>query len=234
MASPKIILYTYHGCPFAHRAHIALKETGVDYEEVIIDIKKPREPWYLEINPRGLVPAISYNGEILIESAIVAQFIADAHPSHLLPPSGPAENALYRARVSLFADAFSSKVMPNVMAGVRAASQEERETAGDALVEAVAKEIEPLLNNEGKGPFFGGSEKLTFAEVLTGSFLLRILAFTKPEHNLNSTRVPALLKENAPKFLRWAEATVAQESVNYIWNEQAVVEHTRAKFAHKP
>lgn len=51
------------------------------------------------------------------------------------------------------------------MAGVRAASQEERETAGDALVEAVAKEIEPLLNNEGKGPFFGGSEKLTFAEV---------------------------------------------------------------------
>lgn len=51
------------------------------------------------------------------------------------------------------------------MAGVRAASQEEREAAGDALVEAVAKEIEPLLNNEGKGPFFGGSDKLTFAEV---------------------------------------------------------------------
>jgi len=51
------------------------------------------------------------------------------------------------------------------MAGVRAASQEEREAAGDALVEAVAKEIEPLLSNEGKGPFFGGSEKLTFAEV---------------------------------------------------------------------
>ena len=55
--------------------------------------------------------------------------------------------------------------MSNVMAGVRAASQEEREAAGDALVEAVAKEIEPLLNNEGKGPFFGGSERLTFAEV---------------------------------------------------------------------
>lgn len=51
MTSPKIILYTYHGCPWAHRAHIALKEAGLDYEEVIIDIKKPREPWYLEINP---------------------------------------------------------------------------------------------------------------------------------------------------------------------------------------
>lgn len=51
MAAPKIVLYTYHGCPWAHRAHIALKETGLDFEEVIIDLKKPREPWYLEINP---------------------------------------------------------------------------------------------------------------------------------------------------------------------------------------
>lgn len=51
MATPKIVLYTYHGCPWAHRAHIALKETGLDFEEVIIDLKKPREPWYLEVNP---------------------------------------------------------------------------------------------------------------------------------------------------------------------------------------
>jgi glutathione S-transferase len=51
MAAPKIILYTNHLCPWAHRAHIALKELGLDYEEVIIDLDKPREPWYLEINP---------------------------------------------------------------------------------------------------------------------------------------------------------------------------------------
>lgn len=68
--------------------------------------------------------------------------------------------------------------MPNVMAGVRAASQEEREAAGDALVEAVAKEIEPLLNNEGKGPFFGGSEKLTFAEVSFLPFIYTLGLFS--------------------------------------------------------
>ena len=48
---PKIKLYTNHGCPWAHRAHITLKELGLPYEEVIIDLTKPREPWYLEINP---------------------------------------------------------------------------------------------------------------------------------------------------------------------------------------
>jgi glutathione S-transferase len=51
MAAPKIILYTNHLCPWAHRAHIALKELGLEYEEVIIDLDTPREPWYLEVNP---------------------------------------------------------------------------------------------------------------------------------------------------------------------------------------
>jgi glutaredoxin len=51
MSTPKIILYTNRACPWAHRAHIALKESGLDYEEVTIDLTKPREPWYLDVNP---------------------------------------------------------------------------------------------------------------------------------------------------------------------------------------
>src|SRR3989442_1189371 len=47
----KVTLYTYHGCPYAHRVHIALAELGVKYEQVHIDLDKPREPWYLQINP---------------------------------------------------------------------------------------------------------------------------------------------------------------------------------------
>lgn len=71
-------------------------------------------------------------------------------------------------------------------------------------------------------------------QVLTGSFLLRILSFSKPEHGLQSPKLTAQLKEKAPRFQRWAEATAAHESVNFIWNEKAVADHTRAKFAAKP
>lgn len=113
---------------------------------------------------RGLVPAISYNGQIILESGIVARFLADAHPSHLFPPSGPVDNALYRARVDFFVDAFFSKVFSHVMAGIRAATAEERDQAAVALVDNLTKEIEPLLE-DGKGPFFGGSETLTLVEV---------------------------------------------------------------------
>lgn len=50
-SDPKITLYTNHGCPWAHRAHIAIKEIGLPYDEVIIDLTKPREQWYLDMNP---------------------------------------------------------------------------------------------------------------------------------------------------------------------------------------
>ncbi|CAI7593709.1 unnamed protein product [Penicillium viridicatum] len=231
MSSPKIVLYTNHLCPWAHRAHIALKEIGLEYEEVIIDLNTPREPWYLEINPRGLVPTIVYNGTIVTESGIVAQFLADAHQTHLLPPSTSTENALYRARVSFLVDAFISKVLPSFFASIRAADETERDAAAEQLVAAVAKEVEPLLaDTEGKGPFFGGSEKLTLAEVQTGSFLIRILSFAKPEHGLASAKLSTLL-ERTPRFKRWAEATAAHESVRFIYDEKLVADKMRARFA---
>ena len=53
---PKYTLYTSHYCPWAHRAHIVLDELKIPYEEVIIDLSKPREEWYLKVNPVSLLP----------------------------------------------------------------------------------------------------------------------------------------------------------------------------------
>lgn len=44
-----------------------------------------------------------------------------------------------------------------------AKSEEEATANADDLVKGIVKEIEPLL--QGAGPFFGGSQKLTLAEV---------------------------------------------------------------------
>ncbi|ETI19376.1 hypothetical protein G647_09208 [Cladophialophora carrionii CBS 160.54] len=229
---PEIILYTNHSCPWAHRAHIAIKELGLPYKEEIIDLDRPRDPWYLKVNPRGLVPSVSYNGEIITESAVVAQFLADAHPSPLLPPSNGAANALYRARVNFFADAFISKALPHIFAGQRAQSEAEKDEAADALVAAVAKELEPLFTwDADAGPFFGGSQRLTLAEALTGPFVLRLLSLSKPEYAVLSPKLPALLGEKTPKFKAWASKVVEHPSVTYIWNEKAVAERTKARFA---
>lgn len=69
-------------------------------------------------------------------------------------------------------------------------------------------------------------------QVQLGSFILRMLAFAKPENGFLSAKLPALL-EKAPRFKRWAEATVSHDSVNFIWDEKNVVELMRAKFMSK-
>jgi len=226
-ATPQIILYTNHGCPWAHRAHIALAELGLPFTEHIIDLDRPRDASYLKINPRGLVPTIVYNGEIIPESAIVAQFLADAHPSHLEKTSSEPGGALQRARINFFVDALISKVNPTFFAQIRATSEEEREEAGAKFVAVVVKELEPLLKNA--APFFGGSSKLTLAEVQTGSFVLRFIDF--PKYGLVGSTVLSELETKAPNFLKWAKAVVAEKSVNHIWDAEKVATRTKARLA---
>ncbi|KAJ9611000.1 hypothetical protein H2204_015285 [Knufia peltigerae] len=234
--NPEIILYTNHGCPWAHRAHIVIRELGLPYKEEIIDLDRPRDPWYLKINPRGLVPSVKYNGEIITESAIVSGFLADAHPSHLIPPSdGPdSKNALYRARVAFFVDTFFTKAMPKLFAAQRAEGATEKDSAAEELAEIFAKELEPLFTwdvVDGDSPFFGASKRLTLAEALTAPFVLRLIALSKPEYDLVSPKMMSMLESKTPKFAAWAKNVIKEESVTYVFDEKKVAERTKARLA---
>ncbi|KAK3331314.1 thioredoxin-like protein [Apodospora peruviana] len=223
----KLILYTNRRCPWAHRAHIVLDELKIPFEEVTIDLDTPRTAEYLAINPRGLVPALDYNGEIIIESAIVANFLANAYPSHLLPPSNAPGGALQRARIDLFVDAFISKFQGSLFKLFTANTDEEIDAVVEAAVGAVLKEVEPKLADA--KPFFGGSDKITQAEVLTGSFAIRLVTLTK--HEVYPSKLATALAEKAPNFWKWVEAVSAHPSVNGIFEEEAIVEGTKARIA---
>lgn len=153
----------------AHRAQIALSALGLPYTESIVDLDTPRTPEYLKVNPRGLVPSLNYDGAVLTESAIVAQFLADAYPGRLAPASDATGGALARARLAFFADTYLSKAHPLSNKAFGAASAAEAEAFVAEYVAAVKKEVEPLL--VGAKPYYGGSETLTIAEV-RGRFIL--------------------------------------------------------------
>ncbi|OCK76324.1 thioredoxin-like protein [Lepidopterella palustris CBS 459.81] len=225
---PKITLYTNHGCPWAHRAHITLRQLGLPYEEVIIDLGKPREAWYLDINPRGLVPSIKYsNGvihdEIITESAIVSQFLADSHPSSFLPASNESPTAaLTRARINFFVDTWFTKAGSYWFKILTKDDGEEKDALVKEFLGIVEKEIEPLLKDA--GPFFGGSKTLTFAEALTAPFILRIYALSNKGRFLPEEIQTGL--DKLPNFSKWAAATIAHDSVTYIWDEEAILKST--------
>jgi glutathione S-transferase len=221
----KIILYTNHLCPWAHRVHIALEELKIPFEEVIIDFGTPRTPEYLEINPRGLVPALSYNGEIIIESGIISQFLVDAYPSHLIPASNAPGGAIRRARVGLFVDTFNSKFNSVLYGLFSAKSQEDREAVVEKAIAGLVKEVEPLLADA--SPFFGGSNTITLAEVLTGSFVVRVKSLTAA--NVYPKSLWTGIEAKAPNFVKWASVVAAHPSVTSIFDEKVIVEGTRAK-----
>ena len=201
------------------------------FEEVIIDLDTPRPQWYLDINPRGLVPSIKYtvpnilNGEIITESAIVAQFLCDSFPSHLLPASKESPtSALKRARINFFVDTWNTKLGSYQFAVMRADAAE-KEAKAKEWSDLVAKEIEPLLADA--APFFGGSEELTFAEVITAPFVLRWLSFARDGDLIPSSFAQAL--DDLPNFTKWRKAVEGKQSVTKIYDESAIVAATKAR-----
>ncbi len=71
--------------------HIALKEAGLPFDLVKVDLKaKKLEDGsdYLKVNPKGQVPALSMdNGQLLTEGAVIVQMIADKAPAKNLAPA---------------------------------------------------------------------------------------------------------------------------------------------------
>lgn len=145
-----------------------------------------------------------------------------------------------------------SKVNGHYHKALFAKTDEESATAVDDLVKGIAKEIEPLLKNNA-GPFFGGSSKLTLAEVrisssptpapvhchktpgsqssqvLTGPFVLRLKTFAK--HGLLPASLAKSWQETTPEFYKWSEAVIKHPSVNGIFDEEGNVARFKERIA---
>ncbi|KTC83201.1 glutathione transferase GstA [Legionella cincinnatiensis] len=85
------LYYSKSACSLAVR--IVLNELGRTFQEEEVDLKAKRtktEENYLEINPKGAVPALRLdNGDILTENQIILQYLTDITPGQrLLAPVG--------------------------------------------------------------------------------------------------------------------------------------------------
>lgn len=80
------LFYLKGACSLA--PHILLQETGIPYELEKMD--KADRTSILKYNPKGLVPTLVTDDEnVLTESAIILQYIADLKPEmNLMPKSG--------------------------------------------------------------------------------------------------------------------------------------------------
>ena len=105
--------YTYFRSSAAYRLRIALNLKGITAEPIAIHLTKEggkqHSPEYRAINPQRRVPSLVLdNGEILIQSPAIIEYLDEIHPSPPLLPTDPVE----RARVRAFAAVIGCDIHP--------------------------------------------------------------------------------------------------------------------------
>ena len=183
-SGPQYILYSNVRCPFAHRAHIAALEKGVDFEfqyvplkaEIAADASLSKPAHFLEnVNPSGTVPAIEFGGvggDVVNESDVCAYFIEDQFPDQgtALRPPGALQLARMNHANKIFEPAFFYRVLKNQDPALDA---EKVATLEKMLAEWFS------LHDEQGGPFVCG-EHFSLADCIAYPFFDRF-RYTLPE-----------------------------------------------------
>jgi Glutathione S-transferase, N-terminal domain len=78
LAKNKLTYYTF-GTPNGLKPAIVLEELGLKYDPVTVNIGTgaQKEPWYLEINPNGRIPALKDGDLRVFESGAVMLYLTD-------------------------------------------------------------------------------------------------------------------------------------------------------------
>ena len=177
------LYYAPAACSLA--PHIAAAEAGVPLELVKVEFgpsgKTAAGRNYLEINPKGAVPALELDdGEVLTENAVLLQYLAAQAPQSGLVPQG---EGLERWRLLELVNFIATEVHkgfgplwnPAVTPEVR-----------DATIETLGKKFDFLEKTLGKGPWLRG-ETFTIAD----AYAYAVLNWTRI-HKIDLGKWPGL------------------------------------------
>jgi glutathione S-transferase len=80
----------YSGSTCSQKLRIFLNLKGIPWQSHLIDLPQHENysPWFLGINPRGLVPVLVHDGKVHIESNDIITYLEEAFPSPRLIPAG--------------------------------------------------------------------------------------------------------------------------------------------------
>jgi maleylpyruvate isomerase len=98
-------LYGYFRSSAAFRVRIALNLKKLDYESAFIHLRRgdQSQPGFRAVNPQGLVPALETDGQVLIQSLAIVEYLEEAHPEPPLLPRDPAGRARVRGLAEIVA-----------------------------------------------------------------------------------------------------------------------------------
>lgn len=94
-----LTLYHMWTSTCSKKVRITLAEKNLPWESRLIRTEpapENLEPWYLGINPNGVVPSLDHDGRIVIESCVILEYLDDVFPEPPLRPADCVERARMR------------------------------------------------------------------------------------------------------------------------------------------
>lgn len=96
---PELIELYHHGSSVcAAKVRMVLAEKGLNWTGHYLDILKGEQfdPAYLKLNPKGVVPTLVDNGEVIRESSLICEYLDDQYPAPPLKPATAADKVRMR------------------------------------------------------------------------------------------------------------------------------------------
>lgn len=100
-------LISHKLCPYVQRAVIALKEKGVPFERIDIDLNN-KPDWFLKVSPLGKTPVLLVGDKAIFESAVILEYLEETQSNPLHP-----KDALTRAEHRAWIE-FNSAVLGDI------------------------------------------------------------------------------------------------------------------------
>ena len=80
----RVLLYSYWRSSSAYRVRIALNLKGIDYQQKYVHLVKEggeqHQDEYRQVNPLGLVPALVHDGQTIVQSMAIIEYLEEAFP----------------------------------------------------------------------------------------------------------------------------------------------------------
>lgn len=143
--SADLKLISHKLCPYVQRAVISLKEKGVPFERIDIDLDN-KPDWFLKMSPLGKVPVLQVGDKVVFESAVILEYLEETQPK-ALHPQDPLTRAEHRAWME-----FGSAVLGDVW-GLETVTDE---ASFNAKAKQAADKFARLEARLVAGPWFDG------------------------------------------------------------------------------
>lgn len=190
-------LYGSCFCPFVHRVWISLEHKKLDYQYVEVDVyRKPK--LLLDINPRGLVPALRHGDWGCYESTVLMEYLEDLGTGPALLPTDPK----LRAESRLWTDHVNRHIVPVFYRYLQAQKAEDQAQYAKEMTDEIAKLVAVADKD---GPFFLGKQ-MTFVDVQMAPWVVRLEKVLKPYRGWPDP-------EPGSRWEKWVRAIEQNEAV---------------------